>query len=93
MTTTETSARAQAERRYTEEGAKAPPGAPNPHREGTAAHTWWQRGHYAEIARQHAELLVAARLALECIEKNLPPTTFAPREMLRGAIARAEGLA
>ena len=36
------------------------------------------------------DLLAEAKRALECIEKHLPPTTFAPREGLRAAIAKAE---
>jgi hypothetical protein len=41
------SARAAAERRYTQQGAQAPAGTPNPYRAGCAAATWWQRGHDA----------------------------------------------
>jgi hypothetical protein len=37
------------------------------------------------------ELIEAARAALECIEKHVPATTFAPRARLRAAIAAAEG--
>lgn len=36
------------------------------------------------------ELLEACRAALVCIERHAPATEFAPREMLRAAIAKAE---
>lgn len=38
------SLRAATERRFTEEGAKAPPQTANPYTPGCAAATWWQRG-------------------------------------------------
>ena len=38
-------ARPAIEARYTHEGAAAPAGTPNPHPPGSAAATWWQRGH------------------------------------------------
>ena len=36
------------------------------------------------------DLLAAAKAALECIERHVPATTFAPRDMLRAAIALTE---
>lgn len=39
------SARAEIEKRYTDQGANSPRGAHNPYREGSAAATWWQRGY------------------------------------------------
>lgn len=38
-------ARPAIELRYTLDGAEAPKGAFNPHHPGSAAATWWQRGH------------------------------------------------
>lgn len=46
-------ARPAVEARCTAQGAAAPKGAVNPYREGSAAATWWQRGHAA--ARATAE--------------------------------------
>lgn len=34
----------QCRRRFTAEGARAPKGTKNPHKPGSAAATWWQRG-------------------------------------------------
>ena len=51
---------------------------------GSAAHE-----RIRELEAQNAELLAALRGALACIEKHVPPTTFAPREMARAAIAKA----
>ena len=48
-------ARPAIEARYHDEGAAAPNGAANPYRSGSAAATWWQRGHDVAAARTHNE--------------------------------------
>lgn len=45
----------------------------------------------ARLLAAAPELLSAAIAALECIERHVPATTFAPRERLRAAIATANG--
>lgn len=48
----------------------------------------WANAHLVAAA---PELLEAAEEALRCIEKLVPKTEFAPREMLHAAIAKAKG--
>jgi len=55
----------------------------------------WHLG--AQTARANARLIAAApellevcREALSCIERHVLPTTFAPRQRLRDAIAKAD---